>query len=253
MDLGKLVEGVEPTDMIFWRDSYIRSFKASAVKVGREKRRVYVVLDRTSFHPRMGGQPSDRGFLYSEDFKIEVRRAIYISGVVVHCGRMVYGEPPQENTTVYGEIDWGRRYKVMRRHTAGHLLDYCFSRVLGRPVRTLEVWMGDPCYTVYDGAEPKSSEVAEALEEASRLIAEDRRVDVLMLRWDEIVSKYPEAPNIYRVPRGLEVYRVVVIDGCNAIPCSGTHVKSLSELGCVSVDRVEDCREGFKVYYDVHP
>jgi len=253
MDLAKLVHGLPKTRLSFWEDSYRRTFEASVLRSHRDGGRLYLVLDETLFHPKMGGQPADTGVIRSEGFRLRVRKVMYVSGVVVHFGRIEQGAEPSPGERVSGSIDWDMRYKVMRRHTAGHLLDYCLSETLGRPVYTVESWLGDPCYTAYKGAAPNETVLSKVQETADRLIREGRRVWIESLRWSELVSRYPEAPNIFRLPKGLPSYRVVVIDGCNAVPCSGTHVKDLSEIGRLNLGAVEESKGFFKLYYDVYP
>lgn len=253
MDLAKFIHGLPETRLTFWEDPYRKSFEASVVKSRREGSRMYLVLDETIFHPKMGGQPADTGTIRSEKFKLKVEKVMYVSGVVIHFGHVEQGVEPPSSEKVSGSIDWAKRYKVMRRHTAGHLLDYCLSKVLGRPVYTVEGWLGEPCYTAYKGAPPDKSVLSKVQEVADRMISEGRRVSTKFLTWNELVLEHPEAPNLFRLPKGLSFYRVVIIDGCNVIPCSGTHVRDISEIGCLKIRGVEKCEGFFKLYYDVHP
>lgn len=253
MDIAKFTSGLNPTELLFLEDSYSIEFKATTLKSFREKRRAYICLDKTLFHPRMGGQPDDEGFIEYTNGSIHITKVFINNGVVVHIGSILYGDIPREGMTVYGRIDRLKRYKIMRRHTAGHLLDYCISRILGKPVRTIDLWMGDPCYTVYD-TRISLEDIAKIEYEASKIIESNRNVYSIYLDYDELQQRYPDAPNLYRLPRGLNRYRVVVIDGCNSIPCTGTHVRRLSEIGCIRISRIEYPTEGYsKLYYDVHP
>jgi len=253
LDIARFTSGSTPTELVFLEDSYSTKFEATVLKSFREKHRAYICLDKTLFHPRMGGQPNDEGFIEYMNGSIHVTKAFINNGVVVHIGSILYGDIPREGVTVYGKIDWIKRYKIMRRHTAGHLLDYCISRILDRSIRTIDLWMGDPCYTVYD-TRISLEDIARIEYEASKIIESDRNVYFTYIDHYELQQRYPDAPNLYRLPMGLNRYRIVVIDGCNSIPCTGTHVRRLSEIGCIKIDRIEYTTEGYsKLYYDVYP
>jgi len=124
--LSEIASGVKDTELLYWFDSYLRTFNATILKVNCEgKRNVYVVLDRTVFHPKSGGQPSDTGMLSSDDFSIQIRKIMKFQNIIIHWGKILEGMPDTKN--IIGEIDWDSRYLYMKRHTAGHLLDHCLS------------------------------------------------------------------------------------------------------------------------------
>ncbi|MEM2904117.1 MAG: alanyl-tRNA editing protein [Candidatus Bathyarchaeia archaeon] len=237
------------TRLLYWEDSYLRGFKGLILKAEPdEKRFYYLVLDRTAFHPKIGGQPSDRGVIQAPGFRLEVRKVMQVKDVLVHWGRAAEGGPPAGQ--VQGEIDWAWRYLLMRRHTAGHLLDHCLGVAVGRNMETLGSWLGEGCYVEYRGALPHTSLLREAEELERRMIAEGAEVTAELISKEELLKRAPEAPNIYRLPP-LETYRIVTIRGCLPIPCSGTHLKNISEIGGFHIGTAKPVQEGFRVYYDV--
>jgi alanyl-tRNA synthetase len=252
LDIARFASGLNPTGLIFLDDPYMSRFEATVLRSFREKRRSYICLDKTIFHPKMGGQPSDEGFIESANGKIHIDKVFASSRVIVHIGLVIEGEAPRIGEVVRGWIDWPRRYRIMRRHTAGHLLDYCISKILCKTVRTVDVWIGDRSYTTYDTYIP-ADKLRDIELEANRMIEADRDVYALYLDFEELQRLYPDAPNLYRIPKGLDRYRVVVIDGCNGIPCTGTHVRRLSEIGVIKLDSVEHTGNYSKIYYDVYP
>ncbi len=103
------------TEELYMEDCYRKEFKAEVIKTGKN----FVVLDKTVFYPEGGGQPSDQGIIKFKGEKTKV------TGVKSHKGEirhMVKGEVPEEGTEVEGELDWERRHKLMRMHTAQHLV-----------------------------------------------------------------------------------------------------------------------------------
>ncbi len=247
MDLNRFVEGLAKTKLLYLDDSYLSRFEAKVVRKVREKRNCYVALDRTVFHPKSGGQPSDTGELRGPDFRMRVKKCMFCRGVVVHYGKLLDGEVAD---VIEGEIDWEWRYLVMKRHTAGHLLDGCISEVTGEPVRTLDSWLGDPCYVSYRGEALGKADMDRVEEMANERIAQGGSVTIAYMGFEELMRRVPNAPNIFRLPK-LEVYRVVTIEGFDPIPCGGTHVRDIAEIGGVKIKEVTLDSDSFRVYYDV--
>ncbi len=249
MRLEKVVEGCPETVLLYWTDCYARAFDASLARAARDRRRdVYVVLDRTAFHPKGGGQPSDRGVLSGSGWKFGVKKAMLFKGRVIHFGRLREGEVIEG--PVFGELDWGWRYLTMKRHTAGHLLDHCLAETTGKRVETTESWLGDPCYVGYKGKEPLGGQMRKAEELANKMISRGGSVSLEEISYEELLRRAPDAPNIYRLPQ-LKSVRAVTIEGCSPIPCGGTHVKDIAEIGRLSVKEAVQGEGSFNVYYDV--
>lgn len=249
MRLEELVEGLPETGLVYHRDSYAKALKTSILRVELdEKRAAYLVLDQTVFHPKSGGQPSDKGFIVGAGFRVEVRKAMAHGRVVVHWGKVLEGAPKPGEALC--EIDWGWRYLLMRRHTAGHLLDHCLAQALGRRVETLDSWLGEPCHVVYGGETPSPEELRRAEGLENEMITRGAPVRVEHLSREELAERAPDAPNIARLPP-LKSFRVVTIEGCSPIPCGGTHLADITEIGTFSVARAEPAEKGFKLYYDV--
>lgn len=248
MDLIKFVSNLERTKLLYQGNSYLKNFDAKVIKSTKEKRNLYIALDRTAFHPKSGGQPSDTGFLYGPNFKLRLKKCMFKSGVVIHFGRMLEGE--EDFLEVKGEIDWDWRYLLMRRHTAGHLLDGCLSATTKIQVKTLDSWLGDPCYVGYAGEAPEKKNIVEVEKMANELISQGRDVIVDYLGLSELLKRAYEVPNILRLPK-METYRVVTIKGFGSIPCGGTHLKNISEIGKLRINGVVSNKESFRVYFDV--
>ena len=103
------------TEQLFAEDAYLTSCEATVVDVRDEG----VILDRTVFYARGGGQPGDTGILRWESGLARVTDTVKIGGDIVH---QVEGDAPLVGHPVTGEIDWGRRHLLMRTHTALRVL-----------------------------------------------------------------------------------------------------------------------------------
>jgi alanyl-tRNA synthetase len=249
MKLSVLVNGLEETDLLYLKDSYTTSFEGNLWRLETEGRNnVYLILDRTLFHPKGGGQPTDKGVIFTHDLKVQVKKAILVKGIVIHWGKKLSNEEYTKCTI--GEIQWKRRYQFMRRHTAGHLFDHCLTTVTGNPVETTDSWLDTPCYVGYSGRPPTPRQMKNAEKMANEMISKDATVKTENILRSELLHRAADAPNIDRLPV-LESYRIVTIKGCSPIPCAGTHLKNLNEIGNFVVDEVRSTPTGFRVFYNI--
>ena len=247
MKLENLVQDLSPTTKLYLRDHYLTEFSADVVRVEYErKNKIYLVLDSTLFHPKSGGQPSDTGIVRDSTSETCIDKVMSFHNVIIHWGT-VKGEIGRK---VSGRIDWEKRYLYMRRHTAGHLLDHCLGRFSKVPVETSESWLGDDCYVAYRGLAPSLQIVSEAIALENKMIDQGGEVFIEEYSREELVKKAPNAPNLFRLPP-LDRYRVVTIEGCEPIPCGGTHTRNIREIVGVKLISVEQKGESFRIYYDV--
>jgi alanyl-tRNA synthetase len=248
MKLSDLVDGIKGTELLYLGDSYAKTCQAKVLRAEFDgKKNVYLILDKTIFHPKGGGQPTDKGVIHNQKFYVQVKKAMYVKGVVVHYGRL-NGEISKGN--VVGELDWKRRHLFMRRHTVGHLFDHCLTMVSGKPVETTESWLESPCYLGYKGELPATQHLERAEKLANSMISNGAIVNIEYITYTELIAKAPQAPNIYRLPV-LERYRIVTIEGCSPIPCAGTHLKNIDEIGHFTVEKYVKNVDSFRIYYDV--
>ncbi len=248
-DITTIAEGLPSTIPVYWKDSYLTSCDSKILRVAPdEKKYWYVVLDQTIFHPKGGGQPSDKGVLEGNGFELEVKKAMLAGAVIVHWGKMVEGRPVPG--PVKAQIDWDWRYLMMRRHSAGHLMDHCLAQVVGSQVETSDSWLGDPCYVAYKGEPIPPAKLAEVENVENEVIAQGAPVSTREITAEELKRDHPDSPNIARLP-SLQRVRMVTIQGCRPIACGGTHLTNVSEAKGVRIGRVERAQEGFRVYYDV--
>jgi len=213
-------------------DAYARSCEATV----REVRDDGVVLGCTVFYARGGGQPGDTGVLRWAAGEVRVKDTFKAAGEVVHA---VEGEPPPTGSTVACEIDWDRRYRLMRMHTAMHLL--C-SLIKGAAVTGGSVG-ADRSRLDFDLPIPPPKEEIEA--GLNALIEADHPVRI---EWvDEAVLDAD--PSLVRTmsvapPRGTGRLRLMRIGEGEALvdlqPCGGTHVARTGEIGRVAVIKIEN-------------
>ncbi len=248
--LEEVAAGCPETSRLYLEDSYLKEAEAVVIRyVPETKRSGYLVLDRTIFHPRGGGQPSDTGEVLSPNgSRFRVRKVMEVGGVLVHYGQVVEGDAP--GGTVRVVLDWEQRYEVMRYHTAGHVLDHAVLVSVGGHLTSASAYHGPPeGYIEFEGDLGRLD--LRGLEEVANEVAEEgRRVYALWVRREELPNVVRGAFNLSRLP-DLPKYRVVVIEGINAIPCGGTHVSKTDEVGKLEVTGIDSSAGTTKVSYRV--
>ncbi len=227
------------TEPLYQRDSYLDSFDAQVVAEHPDG----VVLDRSAFFPGGGGQPADTGTLQHAGRELAVTGTARREGALV---LLLEGDPPPVGARVHARLDWERRYALMRTHTALHMLAGVIGRdhgalVTGGNMEPLRARMDFELASM-------SADFAEAVETALRKEVEtDRRVQVLFLSPEEFASK----PELIRtktnlLPPGLEIVRVIDIEGLDRQADGGTHVGRTGEVGEVHVVGHESKGKGNK-------
>ncbi|MDT7951161.1 MAG: alanyl-tRNA editing protein [Acetobacteraceae bacterium] len=223
------------TERLFLDDSYLQT--AEAIVVAAEPGRV--VLDRSPFYARSGGQPGDRGTLTWEAGALEILEATKGDADTIHHVTALDAALPAPGARVHATIDFPQRHRLMRMHTALHLL--C-SLLPGAAVTGGQIG-ADRSRLDLDLAEaPDKAALERGLAE---LIAAAHPVSA---EWvDEAVLD--TNPGLVRTlsvqpPRGTGRLRLVRIGaGAQPVdlqPCGGTHVRNTGEIGGISVVKVEN-------------
>jgi len=240
-DVVREASGLPPTELLFHKDPYLRKFKAKVISVIKSR---YVVLDKTAFYPEGGGQAHDVGLLRVEDSGIELKvvNVQKVNNVVIHV--LNNGADFIKGKEVIGEIDWFRRFPLMRHHTATHIILGAARKVLGD-----HVWQAGAEKTPERARldithyKPIGRDELRRIEDlANKVILEGRRVRTYYLPKYEAEKKYG-----FRLYEGgvvlQPVLRVVEIEDFDAEACFGTHVTNTKDVGVIkitSVDRIAD-------------
>lgn len=235
------VNGLPPTELLFYSEPYMRNWDAKVIKVITNQ---HIVLDKTCFYPEGGGQPFDHGyFAYGGGVQAEVTDVQKIGKVVVHKVK-TETTLPQEGSIITGILDWERRYSLMKAHTGTHLINGAARRVLGEHVwqsgtqKGLETTRLDIShYRKLTSEEVNKIEIL-----ANEAVLANMLVETAWLPRNEAESRY--GFRLYQggaVP-GKEI-RVVKTGNWDVEACAGTHLKSTGEIGYIKIlhtDRVQD-------------
>ena len=220
------------TELLYQTDSYLKEFDGRAVSVLPEERAV--VLDRTAFYPGGGGQPCDFGTLTVEGVTFPVVRVKKQGEDVLH---FLGGEAPlpAEGVTAHGTLDWARRYKLMRTHTALHILCGTVFRDYGALVTGGEMEPGKGRLD-FEFETMRGELVREIETSINKEAAQGRELRVQILPREE-AFKIPDLirTKINLLPPGITHVRTVEIVGLDLQADGGTHVRNTSEVGKIRI------------------
>jgi len=221
------------TQRIYYTDAYCRAFDAVVVRTLEHDGRPAAVLDRTAFYPTSGGQPFDVGVLGGTTVVDVVD-----DGDVVH----VLSAPLAEGAGVHGEIDWSRRFDHMQQHTGQHVLSAALVHVCD--AATVSFHLGSESSTIDLGAPLSAAEVERAVDEANRIVWDDR----------EVAVRFASAAEAKSLPLRKESVRdgelrLVEVPQFDLSACGGTHVARTGVIGLIVVTGVEKFKGGVRLTF----
>ena len=211
--------------LLYYQDAYLKEFKAEVKEVNNGK---YVVLDNTAFYPIGGGQTFDTGKLISNKREYNV---VYVGKFDGKISHEVYNEGLKLGDKVKGILNWDRRYKLMRMHTATHIVSTLIHNETGALItgNQLEPDKARIDFSLEDFDKEKMKGY---IEESNEIIKRNLSVNSYFVTKEEaekipglvkLTMKLPERENI----------RIVEIGDFDRQADGGTHVKNTSEIGKV--------------------
>ncbi|HXH05813.1 MAG TPA: alanyl-tRNA editing protein [Vicinamibacterales bacterium] len=233
--LGAVPRGLQ----LCYTDAYARSTTARVLEV-EDGKAPAVLLDRTVFYPGGGGQPADSGWLQrtADGVTWPVRAATRASGEIVHPIDLA-GPRPAPGDELDVEIDWDRRYLLMRTHTALHILCGVVWRDWGAQVTGGNMEPGSGRMD-FEFERLSGDLVGEIEARVNREVEAARDIKVAILPRAEAFA----IPDLIRtkinlLPPGIEEVRTIEIVGLDLQADGGTHVANTREVGLVRVTGYE--------------
>jgi Ser-tRNA(Ala) deacylase AlaX len=221
------------TNLLFLVDSYLRETKATVTSVKDGK---YVTLNQTIFYPKGGGQPYDTGELVKRN---ETYKVIYVGKFSGEISHEVDHKGLQVGDEVKCVLNWKRRYKLMRSHTAAHVLASLLNKGTGALITGNQL---EEDHVRFDFSLEKFDRelLEEYLAKSNKLFGTD-----VPVKWYELPKEEAmKIPGVVKMagafPPNLPSLRIVEIVGVDKQADGGTHVRNLREIGKVELIKTEN-------------
>ena len=216
---------------LFEENAYLKEFKAKIININIEEKTIE--LDNTAFYARSGGQPGDIGEIIAENQNIEVKDTIKKDNKIINI--INEAENLDKGIEIIGKIDWEKRYKHMKMHSALHLM--CSVIPLG-------VTGGQIGYekSRLDFNDPDKEINKEEIEEKINSLVKDDYEITSEIIDSKILDEQPELIRTMSVkpPQIDGKIRLIKIGNVDLQPCGGTHVKSTAEIGSIKIGKIEN-------------
>lgn len=238
------------TTLLYLEDFLRLMADARVLEIGEENSKTIVVLDATIFYSQGGGQPYDMGVIESGMGKFLVEDTRFTDGIVKHIGHFESGGFAA-GEEVKLSVDAARRVLHGRLHSAGHVVDMAVAalELPWTPGKGFHFPQGP--YVEYAGSldgldKEKVKTDLETL--CKKFIGEDIITKIIFPAPEEMVHIMGRNPAAI-VPDGKSPR--VVMFGSFGVPCGGTHVKNLGEIGAVTIRKIKSEGPNIRVGYDV--
>jgi len=241
---------MNPTKLLYMEDMQMLTCAATVVDVQNESGRDVVMLDQTCFYPQGGGQPYDQGIIDNNDAKFSVEEVRFVDGIVKHIGTFSQDGKFKPGDVVTCYVASERRALHARLHSGGHIVD------MGVTALGLEWTPGkgyhfpDGPYVQYSGVleEAGREELKQKLEaKCNEFIAEARETTIRFMPKEEMHTVCHHVPDY--IPEGKPAR--VVMYGDFGVPCGGTHVKNLRDIGTITIRKIKIDHGNIQVSYDI--
>lgn len=222
------------TEFLFRDDSYLPSTEARVVAINEDGG---ILLDRTVFYAASGGQPGDNGTIMRADGSImPIATAVHPEGDktrIVHVPAEAQNRPAV-GEAVMAQVDWVRRYPLMRMHTALHLLSVVFpfpvtGGSVGEDKGRLDFDMPDVPADLA-GIEAQLNDMVAG----NHAVTQEWITDAEMAANPDLIKTMNVKP-----PMGQGRVRLIRIGNVDLQPCGGTHVRNTSEIGRLALGKIE--------------
>ncbi len=225
-----------PTEKLYYEVGYLEEFEAEVIGIENE----WIILDKTLFYPEGGGQATDLGWLDS----VEVLDVQKIGNVILH--KVKHPLDFEVGKKIKGKIDWTRRYRITRHHTATHLITAAARKILGT-----HVWQAGSYQDDEKGHIDLTHYKRITQEELNKIEAQVN--DYIRQNKDILIEVIPR--NVAEKEYGFTIYqggaipskdiRIVKIPGVDVEACGGTHhiLHKIGEIGYVKLLKRESVRD----------
>lgn len=236
------------TELLYLKDAYIRECSANIIEIITNGGRCFVILDRTIFYPQGGGQVYDLGKIIYNDKEYNILS-------VKKSEEKIFHEVDKLGLNIGNKIickvDWGRRYKLMRSHTATHILAETIFKETGALITGNQIEV-DKCRIDFDLKNNNQELIKTAIEKANNVIKKNLPIKIDFILREE-ANKIPQLSKLAKgLPENLNEIRIVSIGDFDIQADGGTHVNNTKEIGKIIFLKVDNRgKNNRRVYFEV--
>ena len=219
------------TMKMYEENPYLNEFESKITNIDHENN--CIELEKTAFYGQSGGQPGDTGILEINSKKIEVKNTLKNKNTILH--QLEETENINIGNLIKGKIDWVKRYKFMRMHTALHIL--CSVVPMGVTGGQIGFEKSRLDFNA-DATSINKEDIQKKLNEITKI---NHQVEYEWITYEELEKK-PELVRTMSVkpPRVTDKIRLVKIGNIDLQPCGGTHVNETNEIGSIIIGKIEN-------------
>ena len=216
---------------LFETDAYMKEFQTKIIRINKENKTLE--LEDTAFYAKGGGQPGDIGIIEIDGEEIRVTDTIKNEGSIINIVENL--KNAEREKKIIGKIDWIKRYKHMRMHSALHLM----CSIIPMSVTGGQIGFEK---SRLDFNDPEKKIIKEEIQEKLNFLVKENHKITYELLDSKILQEKPEIVRTMSVkpPNINGQLRVVRIGNIDFQPCGGTHVKSTIEIGKIKIGKVEN-------------
>ncbi|NHJ00830.1 MAG: alanyl-tRNA editing protein [Candidatus Heimdallarchaeota archaeon] len=216
---------------LYLNNMNLKKFEAKVVSVTDGK---FIILNQTVFYPKSGGVANDEGVLKKDS---EIYNVVYVGKFGGKVSHEVDKTGLCVGDKVIGELDWIRRFKLMRYHTAVHVVSGIFYKNLGVKITGGDISI-DQGRVDFNLEHFDRNEIEKQIKECNDIIQKDYPVEVYYMDRAEVEID-PDLTKLAKgFPKNIKTVRIVDIKGFDRQPDGGCHVSSLKEIGKIQISKL---------------
>ncbi len=230
---------------LYLEDCYLKEFEATVESVKDGK---YVVLDKTAFYPNSGGQPHDTGVMTKngEEFKV-----VYVGKFEGKISHEVDKQGLQAGDRVNCKIDWDKRYKLMRMHTAAHILSEMVHKKSGALItgNQLDIAKSRIDFSLENFDRDL---IVECVSESNKIVDKALPIKIYFLPREEALKIENLSKLVKGFPENIQQVRIVELEGYDIQADGGTHVRNTKEVGHLRfLEAVNKGKNNRRIYFEL--
>jgi Ser-tRNA(Ala) deacylase AlaX len=240
------------TRLLYLAETYLFDGQGVIHSIAHDDRGSYLTFDETIFYPQGGGQPADKGSIIVDEKSMPVTFVGFADGDVRHYVSAENASPDLIGRTARLQIDRISRMDNARLHTGGHLVSHILETIERSlvPIKGYHFPAGPYVEFINEGSVDAVRRIEEANSEIEKDIETSHDVSAAISDPESIAELRPYLARF--VPKD-KPSRIVAIGNYRPLPCGGTHIANLSQLGSLRITKIRNQKGNVKVSYEIGP